>query len=141
MQPAGFAWPYDVVTCVASIHHMPFSEALTCLRQHLASGGTLVVVGVYRPRSRSDYLIDAAAIPVNVAMAWVKNKDGRLAGVVSQAGLLCKEEFPQDGPGLIEQAGAARRDPKAVATRAGLITASEPSSWSWRAAPTPTGLL
>ncbi|MEU1077096.1 MULTISPECIES: hypothetical protein [unclassified Streptomyces] len=81
--------PYDVVTCVATIHHMPFSEALTCLRQHLASGGILVVVDVYRPRSRSDYLIDAVAIPVNVAMAWIKNKDGRLAGVVSQAALLC----------------------------------------------------
>ncbi|MER6188081.1 class I SAM-dependent methyltransferase [Streptomyces sp. NPDC001652] len=65
--------PYDVITCVATIHHMRFSDALTCFRHHLASGGTLVVVGVYRPR-RSDYLIDAVAIPANVAMAWIKNK-------------------------------------------------------------------
>jgi SAM-dependent methyltransferase len=70
--------PYDVITCVATIHHMPFSDALTCFRRHLASGGTLVVVGVYRPQSRSDYLIDAVAIPANVAMAWIKNK-GRKA--------------------------------------------------------------
>ncbi|MFF4248891.1 class I SAM-dependent methyltransferase [Streptomyces sp. NPDC001822] len=70
--------PYDVITCVATIHHMPFSDALTCFRQHLAPDGTLVVVGVYRPRSRSDYLIDAAAIPANVLMAWIKNK-GRKA--------------------------------------------------------------
>ncbi|MEU7377171.1 MULTISPECIES: class I SAM-dependent methyltransferase [Streptomyces] len=70
--------PYDVITCVATIHHMPFSDALTCFRQHLAPDGTLVVVGVYRPQPLSDYLIDAAAIPANVAMAWIKNK-GRKA--------------------------------------------------------------
>ncbi|MEV8106335.1 class I SAM-dependent methyltransferase [Streptomyces sp. NPDC088135] len=70
--------PYDVITCVATIHHMPFSDALTCFRQRLASGGTLVVVGVYRPQPLSDYLIDAVAIPANVAMAWIKNK-GRKA--------------------------------------------------------------
>ncbi|MEE1774987.1 class I SAM-dependent methyltransferase [Streptomyces sp. JV181] len=46
--------PYDVITCVATIHHMPFSDALTCFRQHLSPGGTLVVVGVYRPQSLSD---------------------------------------------------------------------------------------
>ncbi|WP_328328543.1 MULTISPECIES: class I SAM-dependent methyltransferase [unclassified Streptomyces] len=70
--------PYDAITCVATIHHMPFGDALARFRQHLAPGGTLVVVGVYRPASRSDFLIDAAAIPSNVAMAWMKNK-GRKA--------------------------------------------------------------
>ncbi|ESP95732.1 methyltransferase (plasmid) [Streptomyces sp. GBA 94-10 4N24] len=66
--------PCDVITCVATIHHLPFSDALTRFRQHLAPGGTLVVIGLYRPQSRSDYLIDAVAIPSNVAMAWIKNK-------------------------------------------------------------------
>ncbi|MFE6663827.1 class I SAM-dependent methyltransferase [Streptomyces sp. NPDC057697] len=70
--------PYDVITCVATLHHMHFGDALTRLRQHLAPGGTLVVVGLYRPRSRSDLLIDAVAIPSNVAMGWIKNK-GRKA--------------------------------------------------------------
>ncbi|MFF5900896.1 class I SAM-dependent methyltransferase [Streptomyces argenteolus] len=70
----GLPGPYDVITCVATIHHMPFSDALTCFRQELAPGGTLVVVGVYRPRSLTDYLIDAVAIPANVAGAWIKNK-------------------------------------------------------------------
>ncbi|MER5616344.1 class I SAM-dependent methyltransferase [Streptomyces sp. NPDC002215] len=70
--------PYDVITCVATIHHMPFSDALTHFRQHLAPGGTLVVVGLSRRQSRSDHLIDAVAIPSNVAMAWIKNK-GRKA--------------------------------------------------------------
>ncbi|MCX4503356.1 class I SAM-dependent methyltransferase [Streptomyces anulatus] len=65
---------YDVITCVATVHHMPLTDALTRFREHLAPGGTLIVVGLYRPRSRSDYLIDAVAIPSNIAMAWIKNK-------------------------------------------------------------------
>ncbi|NEC03128.1 class I SAM-dependent methyltransferase [Streptomyces anulatus] len=69
---------YDVITCVATIHHLPFGEALTHFRRHLAPGGTLIVVGLYRPRSRSDYLIDAVAIPSNIAMAWIKNKGRRV---------------------------------------------------------------
>lgn len=72
--PAG---PYDVITCVATIHHMPLTDALTRFREHLAPGGTLIVVGLYRTRSRSDHLIDAVAIPSNIAMAWIKNKGRR----------------------------------------------------------------
>ncbi|MFF2194538.1 class I SAM-dependent methyltransferase [Streptomyces sp. NPDC058157] len=66
--------PYDVVTCVATVHHMPFGDALARLRECLAPGGTLVVVGLYRPRTWGDHLIGAAAIPANVAMAWIKNR-------------------------------------------------------------------
>lgn len=69
--------PYDVITCVATIHHLPFSDALTCFRKHLAPGGSLVVVGLARQQSRSDFLLDAIAIPSNVAMAWIKNKGHR----------------------------------------------------------------
>ncbi|MFJ4706935.1 class I SAM-dependent methyltransferase [Streptomyces anulatus] len=69
--------PYDVITCVATIHHMPLTDALTRFREHLAPGGTLIVVGLYRPQSPSDYLIDAVAIPSNIAMAWIKNKGRR----------------------------------------------------------------
>ncbi|CAL9589816.1 Trans-aconitate 2-methyltransferase [Streptomyces sp. enrichment culture] len=75
--------PYDVITCVATIHHMPFGDALTRFRRHLAPGGTLVVIGVYRPRSLSDHLIDAVAVPANVAMAWIKNKGRRAPRPVS----------------------------------------------------------
>ncbi|POX45537.1 bifunctional 2-polyprenyl-6-hydroxyphenol methylase/3-demethylubiquinol 3-O-methyltransferase UbiG [Streptomyces sp. Ru72] len=70
--------PYDVITCVATIHHLPFSDALTRFRQCLAPGGTLVVVGLARAQSLSDHLLGTAAIPSNVAMAWIKNK-GRKA--------------------------------------------------------------
>ncbi|MBF6049457.1 methyltransferase domain-containing protein [Streptomyces sp. NRRL B-1677] len=66
--------PYDVITCVATIHHLPFSDALIGFRRHLAPGGTLVVVGVTRARTLGDHLLGAAAIPSNVAVAWYKNK-------------------------------------------------------------------
>ncbi|MBT2479412.1 bifunctional 2-polyprenyl-6-hydroxyphenol methylase/3-demethylubiquinol 3-O-methyltransferase UbiG [Streptomyces sp. ISL-94] len=72
------AGPYDVITCVATIHHLPFSDTLIRLRRHLAPGGTLVVVGVARARSLGDHFLGAAALPANVAMAWIKNK-GRKA--------------------------------------------------------------
>lgn len=68
---------YSVITCVATIHHLPLTDALTHFRRHLAPGGTLIIVGLYRPRSRSDYLIDAVAVPANIAMAWIKNKGRR----------------------------------------------------------------
>ncbi|MFE7778147.1 class I SAM-dependent methyltransferase [Streptomyces sp. NPDC057445] len=70
---------YDVITCVATIHHLPFSDALTHFRQHLAPGGTLIVVGVAHAQSLCDHLLGAAAIPSNVAMAWIKNKGCKAA--------------------------------------------------------------
>lgn len=66
--------PYDVITCVAAIHHMPFVEALTRFRHHLAPGGTLVIVGLSRAQSPSDHLLGIVAIPANAALGWLKNK-------------------------------------------------------------------
>ncbi|MEV0256556.1 class I SAM-dependent methyltransferase [Streptomyces sp. NPDC050732] len=37
---------YDAVTCLASLHHMPFAT-VTRLRDALAPGGTLLVLGCY----------------------------------------------------------------------------------------------
>ncbi|MHC3817279.1 class I SAM-dependent methyltransferase [Streptomyces sp. DT9] len=70
---------YDVITCVAALHHLPFSDALGAFRRHLAPGGTLVVVGVARAQSTGDRLLGAAAVPLNVAMAWIKNRGRRSA--------------------------------------------------------------
>ncbi|MGX2992733.1 class I SAM-dependent methyltransferase [Streptomyces sp. JNUCC 64] len=69
--------PFDVITCVATLHHLPFTEAVTRFRDLLAPGGTLVVVGVARPRSPADHMLGAAAVPANVAMALWKNRGRR----------------------------------------------------------------
>ncbi|MFF9483560.1 class I SAM-dependent methyltransferase [Streptomyces sp. NPDC014676] len=78
--PAG---PHDVITCVATLHHLPFTDALTAFRRHLAPGGTLVVVGLFRPRTVTDHLLGAAAIPLNAATGWLKNKGRRAPRPVS----------------------------------------------------------
>jgi SAM-dependent methyltransferase len=69
--PAG---SYDVITCVATIHHLPFARALACFRRHLAPGGTLVIVGLWRAQTSVDHLLGAVAIPANAAMGWLKNR-------------------------------------------------------------------
>lgn len=55
---------YDVITCLASLHHMPF-DTLAALRDALAPGGVLVVLGCYAEQSRADMLWSTAAAPVN----------------------------------------------------------------------------
>lgn len=69
--PAG---SYDVITCVAVLHHLPFVEALTRFRAHLAPGGTLVVVGLTQDSTRTEQLLGLVSIPLNLAMGWMKNR-------------------------------------------------------------------
>ncbi|PWI45342.1 class I SAM-dependent methyltransferase [Streptomyces sp. ICBB 8177] len=57
---------YDAVTCLASLHHMPFGT-VTALREALAPGGVLVVLGCYPERSPLDHVWSLAAVPVNAA--------------------------------------------------------------------------
>ncbi|QIB47563.1 class I SAM-dependent methyltransferase [Streptomyces aureoverticillatus] len=66
--------PYNVITCVAAIHHLPFHQALTRFRRHLAPGGTLVIVGLSRAQTPADHLLGVVAVPANAAMGWLKNK-------------------------------------------------------------------
>ncbi|MBQ1160950.1 class I SAM-dependent methyltransferase [Streptomyces sp. A73] len=73
--PAG---PYDVITCVAVLHHLPFTETLERFRRQLAPGGTLVVVGCARAQTLGDHLLGAVAAPLNAAVGWSRNR-GRTA--------------------------------------------------------------
>jgi SAM-dependent methyltransferase len=57
---------YDYIACVASIHHMPFAETVTTLRDALAPGGVLAILGCYRQVTPADYLRDLVAIPSNL---------------------------------------------------------------------------
>jgi SAM-dependent methyltransferase len=61
--PAG---RYDYISCLASIHHVPVGT-LASLREALAPGGVLVVLGCYRQRTAADYAVALAAAPVNAA--------------------------------------------------------------------------
>ncbi|MFE9707615.1 class I SAM-dependent methyltransferase [Streptomyces sp. NPDC005930] len=65
---------YDVITCVAALHHLPFTDALAHFRRHLAPGGTLVVVGLWRAQTPVDHLLGAAAIVPNAITGWIRSK-------------------------------------------------------------------
>ncbi|MER5831210.1 class I SAM-dependent methyltransferase [Streptomyces sp. NPDC002130] len=65
---------YDVITCVAVLHHLPFTEALEAFRDHLAPGGTLVIVGLAREHTPVDHLLGIASIPLNILMALLKHR-------------------------------------------------------------------
>ncbi|MBC9725408.1 bifunctional 2-polyprenyl-6-hydroxyphenol methylase/3-demethylubiquinol 3-O-methyltransferase UbiG [Streptomyces sp. TRM68367] len=65
---------YDVITCVAALHHLPFTRALKTFRDRLAPGGTLVVVGVFREQTPTDHLLGFTSVPLNVVVAWLKNR-------------------------------------------------------------------
>ncbi|OIV35931.1 SAM-dependent methyltransferase, partial [Mangrovactinospora gilvigrisea] len=67
--PAG---PFDALTCVAAVHHLPFDEALAAFRDRLAPGGTLAVVGLYRSAGPLDTLIDLTAVAANPLVGLVR---------------------------------------------------------------------
>ncbi|HEX9338198.1 MAG TPA: class I SAM-dependent methyltransferase, partial [Pseudonocardiaceae bacterium] len=56
---------YDVITCVAALHHLPLEQALATFRRWLAPGGTLVVIGLAAP-TVADYLMMLVATPANM---------------------------------------------------------------------------
>ncbi|MFI2203723.1 class I SAM-dependent methyltransferase [Streptomyces sp. NPDC020192] len=66
--------PYDAITCVAVLHHLPFAETLARFREELAPGGTLVVVGCARAEGPLDHLTGLVAIPLNLLTGWIKNR-------------------------------------------------------------------
>ncbi len=56
---------FDLVTSVASLHHMDATTALLRMRDLLRPGGVLVVVGLTRSRFPEDLHHDAAAMLLN----------------------------------------------------------------------------
>ncbi|MFE3765095.1 class I SAM-dependent methyltransferase [Streptomyces sp. NPDC059104] len=61
---------YDFISCLASIHHLPF-DTVVRLREALAPGGVLVILGCYPERSRLDWAWSLAAVPVNAVARFV----------------------------------------------------------------------
>ncbi|WP_267133076.1 class I SAM-dependent methyltransferase [Streptomyces alkaliphilus] len=80
---------YDFISCPASLHHMLFAT-LTVLRDALAPGGVLAVLGCHRDASAVDRMCSLAAVPVNaaarLAVAGRAALPGRRGGPVGPAG-------------------------------------------------------
>ena len=56
---------FDLISVVATLHHLPLSTALGRLRNLLKSGGVLGVIGLYRAQTVQDYAYAAAGKPVS----------------------------------------------------------------------------
>lgn len=71
---------YDFISCLASIHHVPF-ETVARLRDALKPGGVLAILGLARPSSPGDlakWLL--AGLPLNLAARLVVHLGERLHG-------------------------------------------------------------
>jgi SAM-dependent methyltransferase len=62
---------FDVVTAVATLHHMDFELALRRCAELLRPGGTLAVVGMARSNYKTDLLVDGwGFVRANVERLW-----------------------------------------------------------------------
>ena len=68
-EPASF----DVIAAVATLHHLPLSQALEQFKQLLRPGGVLTIIGLYRLHAPSDFAYALAAMPVSWWCRWTKN--------------------------------------------------------------------
>ncbi|MFI1379145.1 class I SAM-dependent methyltransferase [Embleya sp. NPDC020886] len=82
--PAGH---YDFISCLASIHHVPF-DTVAGLRDALAPGGVLVILGCHPEHTPLDWAYSLAAVPINAAARLVvaaKERRGGRAGAPEPA--------------------------------------------------------
>ncbi|WP_024875872.1 class I SAM-dependent methyltransferase [Saccharomonospora piscinae] len=70
---------YDLITCVASLHHMPF-DTVTALREALAPGGVLAVLGLAHPSTVRDRAMWLGSIPLNLGAKTLVSLAERLNG-------------------------------------------------------------
>ncbi|MFF7950495.1 class I SAM-dependent methyltransferase [Streptomyces griseorubiginosus] len=71
--------PYDVITCVAVLHHLPLAGTLSHFRRQLAPGGTLVVVGCAREDTWVQHLLGLVSVLLNPLFGWARNRGRRAA--------------------------------------------------------------
>jgi SAM-dependent methyltransferase len=64
---------YDTVIAIASLHHLPIEDALTRVRDLVAPGGRLLVVGLTRLDSPADIAFDSASLLLNPVVGFVKH--------------------------------------------------------------------
>ncbi|BDT87621.1 methyltransferase [Nocardia cyriacigeorgica] len=87
---------FDVVTAVATLHHVPLIEGLTALRDLVAPGGTLAVVGLWKMSVRAD----AGYLPLIPAIWAIDKWHGGSRG----PGFTCRD--PEDTLPEIRSAAA-----------------------------------
>lgn len=68
---------FDFIAASASLHHMPFEQALVKMAALLQPGGVLAVLGLFREASLTDRAVALVAAPVNACYAlrrgWISS--------------------------------------------------------------------
>jgi len=72
---------YDLVTFVATLHHMDLAPALRRARELVAPGGELLIVGVAARKTLTDWIISGLQLPVVPVLSRL-HREVRNIGVV-----------------------------------------------------------
>src|SRR5438309_9242929 len=59
---------FDLVAAIASLHHMDLASALGRVADALRPGGVAVVIGLARPATASDYIVETSGVVVSKLM-------------------------------------------------------------------------
>lgn len=80
-------WPsnyYDIVTSIASLHHMDPHKALEEMKRVLRPGGCLAILGLYRGGTIVDLAISAVALPADLIQKHILHRsDGAQLGMTA----------------------------------------------------------
>ena len=66
---------FDVIASIATLHHLPLEPALERFRDLLRPGGVLVVIGLYRLESLTDYIVGGAATIVSLLFRLMRGTE------------------------------------------------------------------
>lgn len=75
---------FDVVTALASFHHMPFPDAAAEAARVLKPGGRLIVLGVWTDSSRKDFALNTASRMLNQFLIKRRGPDAMTAPATMQ---------------------------------------------------------
>ena len=99
---------FETVSCVATLHHLPLKAALVRLRELVAPGGRLIVVGLAANKSLWDWLLSAlAALPLRVGGSL--RRQTRDIGVVTRSPRESFTEIRAAASRILPTARARRR--------------------------------
>jgi SAM-dependent methyltransferase len=63
---------FELITAVATLHHLQLRPALTRFRKLLRPGGVLAIIGLYRGETLSDRVLAAVAFPVSWGLRAIR---------------------------------------------------------------------
>jgi trans-aconitate methyltransferase len=69
-----FEEQFDFIIAVASLHHMPFEQALAKMASLLRPGGVLAVLSLFREASLTDTAVAFIAVPTNIFYALTRGQ-------------------------------------------------------------------